>query len=456
MWVKIEWYRSATVGLFSDSGTSILSDPWITDGAFIGSWYHWPPLEGFEFDDLTKRKWDGVYISHFHADHFDRKFLSAILRINPDTVILLPKYENKWLKRAVLNCGASEQNTYEIANNTEFHFKDFKIRMFVADYCNPEICGVSITCGASPRHLRSNDSLALFEADGFKVLNANDALAVATTHKLWPIIGKVDLLLGHFGGAGPYPQCFDDIPDADKLANAKRLGMRFVDTLISSAEKLGAKLTLPYAGQYVLGGSLSRLNPYRSVIPFNEVIQKINESNVTSALSLSPFTRIDFTRSTMDQAWSEPDDVVKDKYIQRIEKDLYPYQREENTKRDTEMLLIDGLGRVKFEFEQYLKSGSHGSESSLTIKTDNHQHTINFGRDYATLSEGNALFENHTIIDVDSRLLWRLIYRKENYRGFTQYHFNQAEIGSHLRWSRQGPYAVETRFLNFLQSSLSN
>ena len=49
--MKVQWYRSATVGIYSQAGTSILCDPWITDGAFIGSWFHWPPLEGFEFED---------------------------------------------------------------------------------------------------------------------------------------------------------------------------------------------------------------------------------------------------------------------------------------------------------------------------------------------------------------------------------------------------------------------
>jgi Cft2 family RNA processing exonuclease len=42
----------------------------MTDGAFLGSWYHFPPLEGFEYQELLARRWDAVYISHFHADHY--------------------------------------------------------------------------------------------------------------------------------------------------------------------------------------------------------------------------------------------------------------------------------------------------------------------------------------------------------------------------------------------------
>ena len=68
--MKVEWFRSATVGISSETGSTILCDPWMTDGAFLGSWYHFPPLEGFEYQELLARRWDAVYISHFHADHY--------------------------------------------------------------------------------------------------------------------------------------------------------------------------------------------------------------------------------------------------------------------------------------------------------------------------------------------------------------------------------------------------
>ena len=73
--MRLEFYRSATVGIFSDDRkTSVLCDPWLTDGAFLGSWFHDPPLEGFEFDEVVRIPWTFIYISHLHADHFDRKF----------------------------------------------------------------------------------------------------------------------------------------------------------------------------------------------------------------------------------------------------------------------------------------------------------------------------------------------------------------------------------------------
>jgi UDP-MurNAc hydroxylase len=58
-------------------------------------------------------------------------------------------------------------------------------------------------------------------------LNANDALAIASVVKIYPLIGEIDLLLGHFGGAGPYPQCFGDLSEIQK----KRLPQRMVGFL---------------------------------------------------------------------------------------------------------------------------------------------------------------------------------------------------------------------------------
>lgn len=54
--MKVEWFRSATVGISSETGSTILCDPRMTDGAFLGSWYHFPPLEGFEYKELLARR----------------------------------------------------------------------------------------------------------------------------------------------------------------------------------------------------------------------------------------------------------------------------------------------------------------------------------------------------------------------------------------------------------------
>lgn len=449
--MHVTWYRSATVEISSRAGTRVLCDPWMTDGAFIGSWYHWPPLEGHEFDFLVEQAWDAVYISHFHADHFDRRLLAALARNQPGLRVIIPEYSNKWLRRAVLNCGISSDNLLESASHKTVRVGDMSIRVLVADYCNPQICGASISCGGTPRNMAANDSLALFEADGRRVLNANDALAVHTAQRLWPLIGPVDLLLGHFGGAGPYPQCFEDMSGEQKLREARRLGSSFLTRLIDTADRLKARFTLPYAGQYVLSGSLSDLNDYRSILSMDEVHRKIEESGVSTPVSLEPFATFDLSRETSTREWKEPSRQQYEGYITEISGHLFPYQMSNEQWPEGEQILLDALANVKTRFNQFVASGGVGSNASIHVGANNFGASINFGHKQCSITDV-PLFENVTNISAASPLLRRLLHRRSGYKGFTPYHFNQAEIGSHLTWTRVGPYPQETHFLNYLQS----
>ena len=58
-------------GIFTGiEGTRILCDPWIVDGVFEGSWFHYPPLST-KVQDLQDV--DAIYVSHLHPDHFDER-----------------------------------------------------------------------------------------------------------------------------------------------------------------------------------------------------------------------------------------------------------------------------------------------------------------------------------------------------------------------------------------------
>ena len=59
-------------GFFTGSrGTKILTDPWLNDGVFEGSWCHYPPLKT-KHEDLQHV--DAIYLSHIHPDHYDNRF----------------------------------------------------------------------------------------------------------------------------------------------------------------------------------------------------------------------------------------------------------------------------------------------------------------------------------------------------------------------------------------------
>jgi len=448
--MRVEWFRSATVGIYSDSGTRILCDPWITNGAFIGSWFHYPKLEGFEFKELVNRKWDALYISHLHADHFDRKLVAAIARNQPDCVVILPKFAHRWLYRAVANCGFEPSRILELDTNKSFTLKDFTIKVFTADFCDPQVCGVSTPCLPITPRESAIDSLALFEADNQRVLNANDALAVQSASKLWPLIGKVDLLLGHYGGAGPYPQAFVNINDQDKSIEAKKLANIFVNRLLDASVKLQAKFVMPYAGQYVLGGTLSKLNPFRSVVSLEEVLGAITRGTDSIPIGIRPFSSFNLTTGESEASWQEPTEFEVAQYLKSIETELFPYQLKEETWDDSEGLIESALTSVGKEY--LVRENLRLNDYRITISASESLKTIQFNNNKFQILDGKFHDQpNTTTLNFDPRLLKRIITRAEGYKGFTPFHFNQAEIGSHIKWSRNGNYNPITSLLNFMQ-----
>ena len=451
--MRIEWFRSATVGIYSDSGTRILCDPWISNGAFIGSWFHYPKLEGFEFQELVSRKWDALYISHLHADHFDRKLVAAIARNQPDCVVILPKFSHRWLFRAVANCGFELSRILEIEPNRVVAIKDFRIKIFTADFCDPQICGASTTCLPMTPRESAIDSLALFEADNQRILNANDALAVESASKLWPLIGEVDLLLGHYGGAGPYPQTFVDLSSEKKSVEASKLANRFVQRLVDAASNLRAKYVMPYAGQYVLAGSLSQLNQFRSVSKLEEVLKVVSSNSKSIPIGLKPFSQFNLTTGEIQAAWIEPTEVELGEYLVEIKKEIFPYQLRAESWDKAGDLIESALNSVGREYIS--RNTLTVKDYRISIQSGEIAKTIQFNSNAFSILNGDYLeAPNTTCVTFDPRLLRRIITRSSGYKGFTQYHFNQAEIGSHIQWRRNGNYNQITSLLNFMQSSV--
>ena len=67
--MEIKLYRSATVGI-NLNGFKILQDPWLIDGAYYGSWVHYPT---FNLDTNLEEinSYNAIYVSHIHPDHCD-------------------------------------------------------------------------------------------------------------------------------------------------------------------------------------------------------------------------------------------------------------------------------------------------------------------------------------------------------------------------------------------------
>ena len=91
--MKVRYIYSACVEIETNS-TRILCDPWFTEGAFDGSWFHYPKVK----DPLkVLNKPDYIYISHIHQDHYDQIFLKKILKKFKKAKIIVPNFKRNYL-----------------------------------------------------------------------------------------------------------------------------------------------------------------------------------------------------------------------------------------------------------------------------------------------------------------------------------------------------------------------
>jgi UDP-MurNAc hydroxylase len=322
-----------------------------------------------------------------------------------------------------------------------------KLKIFAADTCNPEVCGVSIPCQVNP-FLRGIDSIGVFSADGFVVVNANDAMGVKLIPRIAANIGKADLLMGHYGGASPFPQCFPEVQD--KRSASRKVIETACNMLVQAAEALDVKYVMPFAGQYVLGGKLAHLNADRATLPLDQAVSYIKSITKREVISVNPNGHIDLLGNTKSADYVEPHFKVLAEYISNISKIKFPYEDSvELTWDNYEEDLLDSARpvaeRSKFADISFKNSFVIGDgEKWVTINLDpNHlQTSVEIGK--------KPRFNSVTEIEMPSALLRRLSTRKVNYKGFTTLHWNQADVGSHFVWKRSGEFDLGSHsLLNF-------
>ena len=246
--LKVHYYYSACVGIRSGRD-SVLCDPWFTDGIYDGSWYQYPKLA----DPLKAvGKYDYVYVSHIHPDHFDPVFLKSYLREYPGAQVIIADFKHNFLSKKMTGHGIPHKVVGEL------ELESMVLRIFPNDL----------------QHIYDIDSvLAVREkGTGHSVVNMNDNPFNADLLKaILAFTGAPpEVALLGYTGAGPYPQTYYE-PGPDLLARADKKKGDFFGRYQKLREALAPKVAIPFAGQYVLGGKLAPLNKYRGVADAVEV-----------------------------------------------------------------------------------------------------------------------------------------------------------------------------------------
>ena len=228
--MKIKHFRSATVGI-DINGFKILMDPWLTDGEYFGSWSHYPYYD-LKSNLSEINSYNIIYISHVHPDHCSDKTMKMISK---DIPVYIHNFHTKFLKQKLQRFGFK---VIELENGKRHQlFKNAHLNIFAADNCNPELCYKFFACAdiTAKEGSQQIDTLSVID-DGKNILvNVNDCpfeLAKSTFIDIKKQYENITCLLTGYGGAGPYPQCFENLNLDEKKVAAEKKEKQFLKQAI--------------------------------------------------------------------------------------------------------------------------------------------------------------------------------------------------------------------------------
>ncbi len=435
--MKIKLYRSSTIGI--DLGDyKILMDPWLTDGEYYGSWSHYPYFDlDKNLDEINS--YNSIYISHIHPDHCSDDTLK---KINKKIPIYIHSYHAKFLKLKLERFGFK---VIEIENNKRTKVgKNAYINILAADNCDPELCFKFTGCAdftANGDHSQQIDSLSIID-DGKNVLmNTNDCpfeLAQSTFKDIKKQYEKINVLLTGYGGAGPYPQCFENLNVDEKMIAAQLKEKQFLNKAIKFIDEIKPDYYLPFAGTYTLTGKLSNLQNLRGVSNidnaysfFENYYSLKNLSNSIRPLKLNTGTTFDLSTKEYDKNYQKINYDEYQSYIDlHLSKKLLSY---ESDQIPTFEEIYELSQKAHQKFLDKILINNVNLNTDIFVKVNGK--SLMLGKDkklsVVKSDEIDLKSKNYVRYETDIRLLKRLLM------GPRFAHWNNAEIGSHLKFFRK-------------------
>ena len=389
-------------GIFIGSkGSKILCDPWIIDGVFEGSWYHYPPLKT-KINDL--KNVDAIYLSHIHQDHYDERYFN----FSKKTPIILLNEGPNFLKKNLIKKGY--QNLIEIKNDQTIKFKEFKLTMykpFTKHIFEESIIGNLID---SALVLNDNDTVAINFNDNRP--DKNSCSYLKNKFK------KIDLAMLNYNAAGPYPSCFDNLDENEKIIENEKILKRNFDHLCDIIPALKPKSVLPFAGSYIIGGKNYYKNKYLGTTTWDKCSDylKQNLKYKTKVFCLRENQTYDIKNQKNLEKYMRVNTKEMKNYISSIKEKKYDY---ENDNQPNIKKLLNDIYLASLQMSKKLDEFKISLESNVFIEIDKKNISIIKGK-----NKNRNLY-----CKLDYRLLRRILDKKA--------HWNNAEIGTHISFYRQ-------------------
>jgi L-ascorbate metabolism protein UlaG (beta-lactamase superfamily) len=304
--MKIKYFTNSMV-LISGNNLSILCDPWITfDAKSNTNLYNFPETK-YTKKEIKDIKPDYIYITHTHADHFDKNTLELFSK---DTPVLCADYENNFTERNLKSLGF--KNVIVCKKDETFKFNDLdECNLFVAEI-NPEV-----------------DSFGIFKIDGTTMLNAND---VIHSKKQMDEIGKnfnIDLAMIPYAYQGPYPAFYENLSSQDRKLKANEKKVRNYEVMSKFIESTKPNSVFPFAAGCVYGGKKAKQYAYYGVGTADEAIKYCKDKGQTfREILINNGTEYDFETGKTSSEFKPIAHVDQVDYLNRISKNKSIFDEE--------------------------------------------------------------------------------------------------------------------------------
>jgi len=349
-------------------------------------------------------EYDYIYISHLHSDHYDPDFLKEYLACYPDTKVIIGDFQPNYLNKMMDSRGIKYTIIDDMITEGNTRFK-----IFVNDSRDYEI-----------------DSALAVERKGHSVVNMNDNRFVKKhVGKIRRFIGG-DVTIGLFSyafGSG-HPQTFYDfgVELAEETRKKVQLGIK---SYMNFNEAFNPKVSIPFAGQYVLGGRLAYLNQFRGIVDATEILSYAKNAVVLAdggeasidTESLKPTAQRQIAYDEQDIATFVSslahEAMLYEKYFRSVPEDAIPFER----------LLLSAYNRA-------LSKSLCGIDLSLCIKLPDKWCVVS-----ANKSDRQLRYVK-SVDDIFPR--WELYVEPRHLFGLLTgvFHWDNATVGSHYQTRR--------------------
>lgn len=384
--------------IYESRGFKLLCDPWLTDGAFEGSWYHYPPLVT-TFDQV--KDVDALYVSHLHPDHYDEVTLKQFRKDIP--VIILDKEPN-FLKRKLTSV-IGFTNILAVKDGETITIGPMEVTVY-APFCKHPFDDSSIG--------NLIDSALVVKADGKTILNANDNTPDVSSGKmLFERHGDFSVAQLKDSLAGAYPSCFVNLTDEEKLSEANRLVKRQLTAMCEVAKELKAEWFQPFAGDYQLGGKLADKNKFLGVAGKKFSAEFIASQGI-KPLVLNEGGSIDLNNGELNAAYRKYV-VPYDKWLEKVKQIKYDYELESEVEIEA---LYPALRSARNRLQDF--QAKYNYYPDLTVSVNGY---------YFYMGNKSPTSGSYIEFTMDNRALRGVLNR--------YYHWNNLEVGCHIdikRW----------------------